>query len=116
MMVMILDPAGLHLQLSAAFRLSVCSLLISLPYYSTVLLPCGSRAAARAAHPEPYSSTPAASPQTDPVEFFIHPCPLGTNLYNKDRPKVVPPVRKGDLVTTPAKPDDDDQPKSVSSE
>lgn len=34
--------------------------------------------------------------QVDPVEFFIHPMPLGTNLYNKARPPVVPPVRKGD--------------------
>ncbi|KAF5842192.1 organic solute transport protein 1-domain-containing protein [Dunaliella salina] len=34
--------------------------------------------------------------EIDPAEFFIHPVPLGTNLYNKARPKVVPPVRKAD--------------------
>ncbi|MEW5298112.1 MAG: hypothetical protein WDW38_001152 [Sanguina aurantia] len=44
---------------------------------------------------------------TDPREFFIHPCPLGSNLYNKDRLKVVPPVRKGDLVTGPVKREDE---------
>lgn len=26
-------------------------------------------------------------------EFFCHPVPLGANLYDKDRPKVVPPSR-----------------------
>lgn len=45
--------------------------------------------------------------QTDPREFFIHPCPLGSNLYNKDRMKVVPPVRKGDLITGPVKREDE---------
>eukprot|EP00983_Pelagomonas_calceolata_P085851 1156641-Pelagomonas_calceolata.AAC.4 len=34
--------------------------------------------------------------QIDPAEFFIHPVPLGTNLYNKARPKVVPPLRKAE--------------------
>lgn len=33
----------------------------------------------------------------DPNEFFSHPCPLGTNLYNKERTKVVPPPRCGDI-------------------
>lgn len=31
-------------------------------------------------------------------EFFCHPVPLGDNLYNKDRPKVVPPPRDSDGV------------------
>uniref|UniRef100_A0A7S0S0V4 Protein OSCP1 n=1 Tax=Chlamydomonas leiostraca TaxID=1034604 RepID=A0A7S0S0V4_9CHLO len=43
----------------------------------------------------------------DPMEFFIHPAPLGTNLYNKDRPKVVPPPRKGDALASPNPADDD---------
>lgn len=31
--------------------------------------------------------------QADVNEFFCHPVLLGDNLYNKDRPKVVPPLR-----------------------
>ncbi|KAL6762064.1 organic solute transport protein 1-domain-containing protein [Haematococcus lacustris] len=43
----------------------------------------------------------------DPQEFYIHPAPLGSNLYNKDRPKVVPPPRKGDALQAPPGPWDD---------
>ncbi|GFR51599.1 hypothetical protein Agub_g14023, partial [Astrephomene gubernaculifera] len=43
----------------------------------------------------------------DPQEFFVHPVPLGSNLYNKERPKVVPPPRKGDALTAPIKSEDD---------
>lgn len=45
--------------------------------------------------------------QADPQEFFVHPCVLGTNLYNKERNKVVPPPRKGDTITGPIKPEED---------
>ena len=35
----------------------------------------------------------------DPGEFFSHPVPLGTNLYNKDdRAPVHPPTRQFDTV------------------
>jgi len=43
-----------------------------------------------------YSSTRSPIPpihpsmQVDPNEFFCHPVPLGDNLYDKERPKVVP--------------------------
>lgn len=37
----------------------------------------------------------------------MHPCPLGTNLYNKERAKVLPPPRKGDLITGPIKPEEE---------
>lgn len=34
--------------------------------------------------------------QVDKNEFFCHPVLLGDNLYNKDRPKVLPPPRGRD--------------------
>ncbi|KAG2431870.1 hypothetical protein HXX76_009363 [Chlamydomonas incerta] len=43
----------------------------------------------------------------DAQEFFVHPAPLGTNLYNKDRTKVAPPPRKGDAITGPIKPEEE---------
>ena len=37
--------------------------------------------------------------QIDQSEFFVHPAPLGTNLYNKDdRAPIVPPARQFDTV------------------
>lgn len=39
---------------------------------------------------------PVCCLQVHPNEFFCHPVPLGDNLYNKDRPKVVPPPRGAD--------------------
>ncbi|GLC39781.1 hypothetical protein PLESTF_000883200 [Pleodorina starrii] len=47
------------------------------------------------------------SASIDRQEFFVHPAPLGTNLYNKDRAKVVPPPRKGDALTGPLRPEED---------
>ncbi|KAG2487008.1 hypothetical protein HYH03_014379 [Edaphochlamys debaryana] len=41
------------------------------------------------------------------TEFFVHPAPLGTNLYNKERAQVVPPPRKGDAITGPLKPEEE---------
>lgn len=38
------------------------------------------------------------SQQVNPDDYFCHPVPLGANMYNKERPKVIPPPRKGDLV------------------
>ncbi|KXZ46265.1 hypothetical protein GPECTOR_45g135 [Gonium pectorale] len=43
----------------------------------------------------------------DPQEFFVHPAPLGSNLYNKERTKVVPPPRKGDALTGPIRPEEE---------
>lgn len=37
--------------------------------------------------------------QVNAAEFFCHPVPLGDNLYNKNRPKVVPPARGADSTT-----------------
>eukprot|EP00798_Chlamydomonas_sp_ICE-L_P005067 gene5067-34862_t len=45
--------------------------------------------------------------EIDPMEFFVHPAPLGSNLYSKERPKVVPPPRKGDHLTAPLNKEDD---------
>ncbi|GLI65897.1 hypothetical protein VaNZ11_009543, partial [Volvox africanus] len=47
------------------------------------------------------------SASIDRQEFFVHPVPLGSNLYNKERAKVVPPPRKGDAITGPLKPEED---------
>ncbi len=39
---------------------------------------------------------PLPAAQVDPAEFFHHPVALGANLYDKSRPKVEPPQRKGE--------------------
>ncbi|EFJ41172.1 hypothetical protein VOLCADRAFT_107794 [Volvox carteri f. nagariensis] len=56
---------------------------------------------------EKFKVKSAATRPIDRQEFFVHPAPLGTNLYNKERPKVVPPPRKGDAITGPLKPEED---------
>lgn len=38
--------------------------------------------------------------QIEPSEFFVHPEPLGANLYDKERVKVVPPARSFDAPST----------------
>jgi hypothetical protein len=42
----------------------------------------------------------------NPTEFFCHPVPLGDNLYNKDRAKVVPPPRGADAQSDKQQPQD----------
>ena len=42
--------------------------------------------------------------ETDPVEFFCHPAPFGSNLYDKDRVKATPPTRQFDKGVISAKP------------
>lgn len=32
-----------------------------------------------------------ASTQGNPADFFQHPAPLGSNLYDRDRAKAIPP-------------------------
>lgn len=34
---------------------------------------------------------PMASTQGSPANFFQHPAPLGSNLYDRDRVRVIPP-------------------------
>jgi hypothetical protein len=44
--------------------------------------------------------------QVNPNEFFCHPVPLGDNLYNKERLKVVPPPRGADAQSDKQQPQD----------
>jgi hypothetical protein len=52
--------------------------------------------------------------QVNPAEFFCHPVPLGDNLYNKNRPKVVPPARGADSTTDTQQKQAEQQPQEQS--
>lgn len=54
--------------------------------------------------------------QVNAAEFFCHPVPLGDNLYNKNRPKVVPPARGADSTTDTQQKQAEQQPQEQSAQ